>query len=241
MGFISQISLNTSSIEQAVLLLHEYLKTTFPLVSLSIKENNETYTIQLNSSIEDEKLRKHLLDTVFCFIYRELKLMLTDDFLPKLELPYNKTIEYSKLLLSKITSGKKHLIQLSNKVLQTEINAKRVKEIELLLPQFLKMLNTKNHQKFSLQMRNMILNMCSPEIPTFEQVSKQFPLSTRTIQRKLTKEGQSFRKISNEIKKELSFYLSKGKKIKTQDIASILGYSDASAYLHAVKNWKIEP
>lgn len=84
----------------------------------------------------------------------------------------------------------------------------------------------------------MTLNMCKPEIPTFVEVSKQFPLSVRTIQRKLTTEGFSFRKISDDIKRELSTYLSIGKQMKTQDIAYLLGYSESSAYLHAVNRWE---
>ncbi len=237
LGFIAALSLNTSSIEQAVFFLQEYLKTTFPIVTLSAKESDGVYELKLDCSIEDTTLKDHLLDTVFCFIYRELRLMLSNEFLPKLQLPYLDLIEYSNLLNSEIVSGKTHLIQIKSEVLGSELNEKRVKEIELLLPQFMKMYDHKNYSAFSLQMRNMILSMCSPEIPTFEQVSKQFPLSNRTIQRKLRKEGQSFRKISDAIKRELSFYLAKEKQIKTQDIAYILGYSEPSAYLHAVKRW----
>jgi AraC-like DNA-binding protein len=84
----------------------------------------------------------------------------------------------------------------------------------------------------------MLLNRCRPELPTFEQVATHFPLSNRSIQRKLTEEGLSFCKITDNIKSELSIYLSKGNKMKTKDIASILGYSEPSAYLHAVKKWK---
>jgi len=64
----------------------------------------------------------------------------------------------------------------------------------------------------------MILSMCNPALPTFDQVAKQFPLSNRTIQRKLTTEGLSFRRITGDIKKELSNYLIKRQSIQTQDI-----------------------
>ena len=43
---------------------------------------------------------------------------------------------------------------------------------------------------------------------------------------------------SDDVKRELSYYLANGKLIKTQDIAYILGYSEPSAYLHAVKRWE---
>ena len=54
----------------------------------------------------------------------------------------------------------------------------------------------------------------------------------------LTSEGLSFGKITNEIKKELADYITKEGSIKTQDIAFILGYTNASAYLHARKKWQ---
>lgn len=238
LGLISILSLNASSIEQAVVFLQKYLEQSFPLVSLLVKEDREMYTLQLACSIEDEILKNHILDVVFCFLYRELTLMLREDFLPTLQLPYSEVDEYSNLLTPQIVKGKTHSILLNRSVLSSEINKKRVKEIELLLPQFMIMLESKVHKGFSLEMRNMILNMCCPEIPTFEQVSRQFPLSERTIQRKLKQEGQSFRKISDGIKKELSYYLTKGAQIKIKEIAYILGYSDPSAYLHAVKRWK---
>ncbi len=91
--------------------------------------------------------------------------------------------------------------------------------------------------KFIKTNLKIIFNICRPESPNLQQVCAQFAMSERTFQRKLTKEGRSFRSITNEIKKELAIYLHEGNKMKTQDIAYILGYSEPSAYLHAYKRW----
>ncbi|MCF6361411.1 MAG: AraC family transcriptional regulator ligand-binding domain-containing protein [Cyclobacteriaceae bacterium] len=239
LGLIAELSLNASSLKQAILFLQKYLDSTFPFVSLIIEQNTNQCTLRLISTLEDRILKNHILDTVFSFIYRELKLMLIDECSLVLKLPYSDVDEYANLLNSSVNKGDSHAILLSNKMLDSEINRKSVKEIDYLLPKFLMMLgkNKIGYENFSSQIRNMVLNMCCPALPTFMQVSKQFPLSNRTIQRKLTKEGQSFRKISDEIRRELSYYLVKGNRIKTQDIAYILGYSEPSAYLHAVKRW----
>jgi len=239
LGLIADISLNASNLEQAVVLLQRYLDSTFPFVSLILERNSEHFILRLECIVEDKVLKNHILDIVLCFIYRELRIMLVEKYFPTIQLPYSNVDEYTKFLNTIIIKGNSHSLVLSNDVLGIEINKKRVKEIAILLPKFLIMLVKKNrdYKSFSLQVRNMILNMCSPELPSFDQVSKQFPLSDRTIQRKLTDEGQSFRKISDDIKRELSYYLAKGKQIKTQDIACILGYSEPSAYLHAVKRW----
>ncbi len=239
LNFIVEISLNTSSIEQAILLIQQYLNNSFPLITLSVNKNDKHLSLYLDSAIKEVNIRDHLLDVVYCFIYREIELMLADEFTLLLQLPYKNLNEYSIQLNAEISKGDKHEILLDKEVLKANINKKRTKEIELLLPQFMVMISMKNdeYSAFSMQVRNMTLNLCRPEIPTFEQVSKQFPLSIRSIQRKLNNEGQSFRKITDEIKKELSFYLTSSKQMKTQSIAYILGYSGASAYLHAVKRW----
>ena len=80
--------------------------------------------------------------------------------------------------------------------------------------------------------------MCNPELPTLKQVSIQFSLTERTLQRRLKTEQTSFRNITNEIKRTLSNYLKKGKDIKTEDIAFTLGYSSSSSFLHANKKWQ---
>lgn len=240
LGFIVQISLNATNIKQAVFILQNYLQSTFPLVGIEAEVQKDKYILSLTSEIEDVKLKTQILDFVFCFVYRELKLMLPKDLSIEFKVPNSNNTEFKKSLNDEILKGKKYNFILPKTVLNAEINIKKAKEIEILLPKFLQMLDKKKsgYKAFSVQIRNMILNLCDPEPPTFEQVSRHFPMSNRTIQRKLMEEETSFRKIVDDIKNELSSYLSKGHKMKTQDIAYLLGYSEASAYLHAVKKWE---
>lgn len=239
LGLALEISLNTSSIEQGVLILQNFLDKKFPLVSAKIVEDSQQYILELDSPIEDVKLKKHLLDMVLIIIYRELKLMLNKPFEPKIRLPFTDNKPYNDALNVEVAHHSSYQLLFPLEILNNEINKNRVKEIELLLPKFMAMLNEKaeNGKLFSHQVRTMILNMCSPEIPLFEQIQKQFPYSNRTMQRKLTNEGMSFRGIVNTIKKELSNYLINEKHLKTKDVAFILGYSEPSAYLHAVNSW----
>ncbi len=240
LGLIAELSLNCSSIEQAILFLKKYLDETFPLVYLKTKQEGSTYAIQLHSPIENDHVRGHLLDAVFCFMYRELKLMVPETYLLELQLPYAPTEAHLKSLDVGLTRGPVHSIYFDSEVLTAEINHRRIKQIDIILPKFMLMLTNQaaDYGEFSRQVRAMTLNMCKPELPSFEQVAKLFPFSQRSIQRKLSQEGLSFRKIADDIKKEMAFYLSEGNKMKTLEIAYLLGYSEPSAYLHAVKRWK---
>ena len=240
LGLVLEISMNTSSIEHGVIILQRFLKEKFPLVSASIIKDSEHYIIQLESMVKNNLLRKHLLDMVLCIVYRELNLMLPSKYPLQIRLPYNHINPYKDLLKVKVDRYPAYQILMPLEVIQAEINMKKIREIELLLPKYISMLDQsdKSTHTFSSQMRSMILNMCTPEIPSFQEVQRQFFYSKRTIQRKLKEEKMSFRAIVNSIKQELAMYLSYEKHLKTKDIAFILGYSDSSAYLHAAKKWR---
>jgi AraC-like DNA-binding protein len=242
LGFICKLSLSAVGIEQAVLMLQEYLKAFFSLVTLVDHHNKNKYTIELKANFNNEALKAAILDMVFCFIYRELRLMINDDQNLELKMHCRSVTEYEILLNTEIKKSSSYKITLYSNVKNLEINKRKVADIEVLLPKFLRMMDKKPNQSMELswRVRTMILHMCKPELPTFSQVASQFALSERSLQRRLLNEGNSFRNIADEIKKELAIYLSKGGKLKTQDIAFILGYSSASAYLHASKKWRMK-
>ncbi len=238
LGSVYNISLATTNIGQTINLWSDYSDNNFPIVKFKsyVKENR--FYLELSSEIEDLNIRNHILDTIFTFVYRELKLMLKNEAIT-IHLPFKNLDIYSKWFDATITHSDKHSFSFNENILTNEINANNKKSIELLLPKFLTMLESKGYinKKFSILVRKMILNMCNPELPNLEQVSKQFLITERTLQRKLKLEKMSFRIITNDIKEELAFYLKKGKKIKTKDIAFILGYSCSSSFLHANQNW----
>lgn len=239
LGSVYDISLATTNIGQTINLWSDYSDNNFPLVKFKsyVKENR--FYLELSSEIKNPNIRNHILDTIFTFVYRELKLMLNNEEII-IHLPFKNLVIYNKWFDTTITNSEKHSFSFNENILNNEINANNKKKIELLLPKFLTMLESKEYRnkKFSILVRKMILNMSNPELPNLEQVSNQFLMTERTLQRKLKVEKMSFRVITNDIKKELAFYLKKGKEIKTQDIAFILGYSCSSSFLHANQNWE---
>jgi AraC-like DNA-binding protein len=240
LGLVLEISLNTSSLKQGIYILEKFLLSKFPIVSFAFVEGTGYTALQLDSSVENEKVKNELLNMVMYIIYRELKLMLPNGEVPKIRFPFSNNEEMSLFFKEEVFHDHNHLIILPENLDGLQINVNRVKDIELLLPKFVSMLNQSDSysKEFSKNVRVMTLNMCDPEIPNLKQVQKQFACSERTFQRRLTGEGTTFRNIVNEIKEELANYLSNEHHLKTKDIAYILGYSESSAYLHAQKEWK---
>lgn len=238
LGMVHQISLQTKSIEQALLVLQAYLEHQFPLLQLKIETSKECVQIELHTNIQEKQLKEVILESSFVLIARELQLMLSDNnfflFVPNTDL-----VSPSSILNRAVQQGESYSFQINSALLKQGINTRNIEQIEVLLPQYLKMLHQSQHNhSFVGITKNMILHLCAPELPTMAVVCTQLALSSRTFQRKLYEEGSSFRKISLEIKQEISRFLEAGQQLKTQDIAYILGYSEASAYIHARNNWQ---
>jgi len=236
LGSVYDISLTTTNIGQTIRLWSDYSDNNFPLVSFHsyVKENR--FYLKLNSEIEDLTIRNQVLDTIFTFVFRELKLIIKNEYIT-IHLPYESSEIYSNWFDTKIKSSNQHSFSFEKSILDCEINTTSKKMIELLLPKFLIMLKSEVYQNEKLSVRKMILNMCNPELPTLEQVANQFSMTERTLQRKLKVENTTYRKITNEIKEELTYYLKKGKNLRTKDIAFMLGYTCSSSFLHANQNW----
>lgn len=67
-------------------------------------------------------------------------------------------------------------------------------------------------------------------------------LSRRTFQRRLQAERTSFQKILNEVRAELAINYLRDARLKSLEIAMLLGYSNISSFTTAFKSWyKLPP
>jgi len=62
-------------------------------------------------------------------------------------------------------------------------------------------------------------------------------LSRRTLQRRLKAEKTSFQKILNEVRAELAVKYLEDARLKSLEIAMLLGYSNLSSFTTAFKSW----
>jgi len=236
---VYEISMVSTSIEQIVQLWADYSDANFPLVQFDSYLEGDYFFLELNSPLTSS-IRNGILDTIFVFVFRELKLIVgTEKF--DCYVPNKNQKEFSYWFKKSVKKRAKHTFRFRASILSSKINVNQKKDIESILPKFLSMVSLPNSQykPFSAKVRLMTLHMCEPELPSLSQVATQFAITQRTLQRKLKQESSSFRQITNGIKKELFYYLKLGKTLKTQEIAWLLGFSSSSALLHAKQNWEL--
>jgi AraC-like DNA-binding protein len=69
-------------------------------------------------------------------------------------------------------------------------------------------------------------------------IARELNLSTRTLRRRLSAEGTSFRVLLDEVREALAEELLTRGAVPVEDVAVRLGYAEASSFIHAFKRWK---
>lgn len=77
------------------------------------------------------------------------------------------------------------------------------------------------------------------EVPSLDSEAERLHQSPRTLRRRLDEQGLTFRQLLDLMRAELEYYLELQGESRAE-IASKLGYSDLTAYLHARKRWRSE-
>jgi AraC-like DNA-binding protein len=74
--------------------------------------------------------------------------------------------------------------------------------------------------------------------PDVSEVARRMGMSERTLQRRITEEGRSFRDLLVEARRELGHHLLSDEALELDEIAFLLGYQDATSFHRAFREWE---
>lgn len=94
-----------------------------------------------------------------------------------------------------------------------------------------------NQERTENKVKKTILQHFKQQIPQLDQISAHLHMTNRSLQRKLKEEGTNFQEISEEIRKVLAIDLIRYKQFNINEIAYMLGYTEASTFRRAFKRW----
>ena len=72
---------------------------------------------------------------------------------------------------------------------------------------------------------------------SLEDVANQLAMAPRSLHRRLTEEGTTFRKLVEAERKQLAGQLLENTEMKQEDLAFQLGYADSTAFASAFRGW----
>ncbi len=62
-------------------------------------------------------------------------------------------------------------------------------------------------------------------------------MSSRTLTRRLTEEGLTYKGLLDEVRRKLALQYLKDRRISLKKVTYLLGYSEVSAFYHAFRRW----
>ena len=150
------------------------------------------------------------------------------------------TTEHERIFQAPLVFGQKsNEIVLSKSLLNHPIllaNPKIMEGLEQLVQKAL-------HRAYALnswkeKVANILFKAILQEKKTdIETVAQNLAMTIRNLQLKLKKEGTSFRKLLDEVRKEIAIGYLKDENDSICEIALLLGFADQSAFHHAFKRW----
>jgi len=97
--------------------------------------------------------------------------------------------------------------------------------------------NFDQEKGFAAQVIQSVIKLMNPGFSTIEQVAGHLNMSSRTLQRRLNEEGQTYQQLIDELKKSFAIGYLKRPDLNIGDIAYLLSYADSSAFTRSFKRW----
>ncbi|MFE6926127.1 AraC family transcriptional regulator ligand-binding domain-containing protein [Nocardia sp. NPDC057663] len=109
--------------------------------------------------------------------------------------------------------------------------------VEALKTQCIDLLERRNRRRgIAAEVRASILARLN-DPPGIDEVAHRLHVEERTLRRKLSAEGTSFRELTDEVRSTMAVELLDGGQLTIQEVATRLGYHDAAAFSRAFKRW----
>lgn len=90
---------------------------------------------------------------------------------------------------------------------------------------------------FADRLRAVIMTDFGGQVPPIDVLASKLSMTVRSLQRRLAAEKTSFRRISGQIREEISSRLLVSTQGKVADVARVVGYSTPRSFRRAYKSW----
>ena len=85
--------------------------------------------------------------------------------------------------------------------------------------------------------KKTVIRLMKPTFPSITDIAKHLNLGQRTLQRRLKKEGHTYKQIIDGLKHELALTYLNRQDLSIGDVAYLLDYSDTSTFIRSFKRW----
>lgn len=97
------------------------------------------------------------------------------------------------------------------------------------------------HSSVAEQVKIVMKRSLASGQPGLSDVARQLGMSERTLQRRITEEGSTFRELLSDARRDLGRYLLSDPTTDIEEVACLLGYQDTTSFYRAFREWEGMP
>ncbi len=246
-GLIVQLSQSSETVKQALELCCQFANLGCSVLPLGLEERDSQYDVTFTPDEiwrnKSEVSFRQTTEGIIAFTIKEFTSLTRLEHQPisvhvDWERP-EKTDEYERVFGCPVLFNQDKIAVLlkkehvEEKVITANYNLLNV----LVVHATEKSAELQNSMGFSALVKKSMLNLVKPEFPTIEQVAGHLNISARTLQRRLKEEGNTYKDLIDELRKDFAIGYMKRPDLNISDIAYLLNYNDASAFNRSFKRW----
>jgi AraC-like DNA-binding protein len=238
------LMMKCENVEQAIRKNFQYHNLVTDIIRPGIKVEGSLVYLTWEMGHPSLAPDRHLSESVLALFVSMLRYLTGDQFkLTEVRFAHmspENIAEHERIFQAPLVFGqKRNEIVFSRSYLNNAIllaNQKTMEDMEQLVQKVLHRVYKQNswNQKVAQILFEALLEEQDTDI---EAVAGHLAMTTRTLQLKLKEEGTTFRKLLEEVRKEIAIGYLKDGNDSICEIALLLGFADQSAFHHAFKRW----
>jgi AraC-like DNA-binding protein len=233
LGLIYRLSMQATTVHEGLYYLKSYMDAALPIIKADTIIREEEAIARFYIGNEQHALNRIILEHTLTVVAREVTLMAGKAISIRLSSPY-----YTENYPDSWNKGEEYSITFENVVLKAALQNHSQWQIDILVPEYLKMIEQLNgDDSLSGRVKTVLLSMSDPGLPDIQSVSEALYLTPRTLQRKLSAEDTTFRELLETVKKQICAFLLRHERYSVANIAGVLGYSEPAAFIHSFQKW----
>jgi AraC-like DNA-binding protein len=244
-GLIGQITQTSETVKQALEYCCEFANLGCSSLPCYLNDCKTHYEVVYVPAEEwkSEQAIQHTTDGILAFTIKEFKSLTHNKHHPiAIHLPWDKPSdlsEYKRVFGCPVLFNQTNIAVLldcshvEEKIITSDYDLLRI----LVAHAQLKSQRTALEIQFSSIVKRTVIQLIQPQFPTISEVSGHLNVSSRTLQRKLNKEGITYSNLIDDLRLEFALDYLKQPQLQINEIADLLGYADASAFIRTFKRW----
>ena len=246
-GLIGQITQTSRTVKEALEYCCEFANLGCSELPLTMQRHGDYYRVGIQQNLiwaaESPQAYRHTAEGVLVFTLRECQALTHGPQRPiEIHLPWNlptNTAEYERVFGTSVRfKQNRFAILLHRSQVEVPTVSADYKLLRILVAHAEERSRAfQRKQGFTAVVRQSMIQLVKPDFPSVEQVAQHLNVSVRTLQRRLSEDGITFKALVDEVRKEFAMTYLRKEELSIGEVAYLLGYADGSVFSRACKRW----